>query len=93
MTPAPAYKVSIDIYQYIRMSYLMAGENQCIGDNYVLSATCSENDNLGDVLGRQWLAAAIHYQTLAFPYVEADLRVNSIRLRFIAVEPDNRELL
>lgn len=71
----------------------MAGENQCIGDNYILSATCSEDDNLGDVLGGQWLAAAIYYQNLAFLYVEADLRVNSISLRFIAIEPNNREIL
>lgn len=39
----------------------MVGENQCIGDNYILSATGSEDDNLGDVLRGQWLAAAIHY--------------------------------
>lgn len=44
----------------------MAGENQCIRDNYILSATCREDDNLGDILGGQWLAAAMHYQNLAF---------------------------
>ena len=71
----------------------MAGEYQRIGNNYILSATCSEDDNLGDVLGGQWLAAAIHYQNPSFMYVEADLRVNSISLRFIAIEPDNREIL
>lgn len=71
----------------------MAGENQCIGDNYILSAASSENDNFGDVLWGQWLTTAIFISILPFLYVEADLRVNSISLRLVAIESDNRKLL
>lgn len=59
-------EISIDIYKYKRISYLMAGEHQCVRDNYILSATCCENNNLGNILRGQWFATAVYCQLGAF---------------------------
>jgi hypothetical protein len=44
-----------------RAAYLMVRENQSIGNDDVLSSTSSEDNDLGNIVWRQWFAAAMQY--------------------------------
>lgn len=77
------------------VTYLMLGEDQRVGNDDILRPGRSEDDHLGNVLGRQRVDAAeqlasIH--TREYFRRGSDLRINGIRLGLVAVEADNREL-
>lgn len=42
-----------------RLTHLVAGENKGVGNHYIFPARARENDDLGNVLGGQRLAAAV----------------------------------
>lgn len=74
----------------------MTGEDQCIGNDHVLTSPRSKDNNLSNIITSERLAAPKKKGTLALSRCMAmkrnHSRIDSISLRLITVETHNREL-
>lgn len=51
---------------------LVVGEDQRVGKDNVLPATCGKDDNLGNVIWSQWLATSVYGIGLCLVTTESD---------------------
>jgi hypothetical protein len=75
----------------------VAGVDQGISDNHVLTTTSGEDNNLGNVVTSERLNTPVRYRSALLGgsnrWLDEDLLVDSIGLRLVSVESHNGELL
>jgi hypothetical protein len=74
----------------------VAGVDQGIGDDHVLTTTSGEDNNLGNVVTSKRLNTPVRYRSALLAgnqCTDEDLLVDSIGLRLVSVKSHNRELL